>query len=96
MADQVDCTHPEPLDEADHVGDVLGDTKIIAFTVPMLRKIVPQTWHDHTRMRRQKTNDRGPDAKVAERSVHANEGYPASHIEISHVVAIDAELPHDR
>src|SRR5438067_1649260 len=82
------------LDEGDHVGDMLAHPVIVADTVPMFGKEVPQADRDHAKTFRQRPHHRRPGAEVAERAMHADQWRAFSDFEIGHVVAVDTKRLH--
>src|ERR1700751_3633957 len=94
MAHQIDRLRIELLDESDHVGDMLRHAVIVADTIPVLGKEMPETDADHPVIFRQRPEHRIPGAEIAERAVHADQRIALSHFEIGHVVTVDADRLH--
>ncbi len=93
---QIDRPGTKFLDEADHIVDVLRDRIGVTDAVPVLGKKVPQRHRDQAMLLRERAKHGGPNAKVAERAVHAHQRRALPDIEIGHVVSVDAKRLHAR
>src|SRR5438270_6090682 len=82
------------LDEGDHILDMLRDRIGVTAAVPTLRKEMPQADRDQAMFAGQRPEHRRPDAKIAERAVHAHQRPALANLEIGHVVAVDAQHLH--
>lgn len=96
MAHEIDRTGPDLLDEGDHVGNMLRHLVVLAGSVPMLGKEMPQADRDQAMVPRQRAEHRIPGAEIAERAVHTDQRMASSYFEIGHVVTVDAECLHDQ
>ncbi len=89
VAHQVDRAGIQLLDEGDDVVDVLRDRIGVADAVPMVGEEMPQRRRDHAVPARQGTQHRGPDPKIAQRAVDADQrraiAGALADIEIGHV-----------
>ena len=94
MSHQVDRSRAELLDEGDHIVDMLRDRIGVAAAVPTLGEEMPQADRDHAMFAGQRAEHRRPDAKIAERAMHAHQRPAFTHLEIGHVIAVDAEGLH--
>src|SRR6516165_8601011 len=95
MAHQVDWSPIDLLDEADHIGDMLGHPVIVADTVPMLGEEVPEADRSHAVLFRQRSEHGIPGAEIAECAVYADQRPTLSQFKIGHVVSVDVKGLHE-
>src|SRR6202011_5099588 len=84
-------------DKGNHIRDMLLDRIGVATAVPMVGKEMPQADRDHAVFSAERPQHRRPDAKIAERAVHADQWRASlgfANLEIGHVIAVDAERLH--
>src|SRR5208282_3267988 len=73
---------------------MLGDGEAVADAVPMFRKETPQAERNDAMPARERPQHRRPGPKITQRTVHADEMRTLTHLDIGHVITVDAQMLH--